>query len=184
LIEGADSGDAARAERAAEAAVHRLDDAFRQYLSERSATAVNVEDIAALVGGASRVRRAAQSLAALGRMADGKTRLERCGENLDLELHALQSWYVTLGYALVNNRPVPPPHIRDTEGTSRLLACVRDAASRRDKETVHAALVLLWTSQHLDNLWRLEAHLAERTNAARVPRKNAAAFRKLRILAS
>jgi uncharacterized membrane protein YccC len=167
LIEGADSDDPARARRAAEAALHRLDDAFRQYLAERSATSFNVEDIAALVGGASRVRRAAQSLAALGRMVDGKTRLERCGENLDLELHALQSWYVALGYALVNNRPVPPPHIRDTEGSSRLLACVRDAARDRDKETVKAALILLWASQHLDNLWRLETHLGERGTVSR-----------------
>src|SRR5207247_761322 len=31
-IEGGDSADAARAERAADAAIHRLDDAFRQYL--------------------------------------------------------------------------------------------------------------------------------------------------------
>ncbi len=29
------------------------------------------------------------------------------------------------------------------------------------------ALVLLWASQHLDNLWRLESHLAERANASR-----------------
>jgi hypothetical protein len=48
-----------------------------------------------------------------------------------------------------------------------LLACVRDAARTRDKRTVHAALVLLWTSQHLDNLWRLETHLGERARAAR-----------------
>src|SRR5438552_4883310 len=102
LIEGGDSEDAARAGRAADAALHRLDDAFRQYLAERSATAVNVEDVAALVGGALRVRRAAQSLTSLGRMADGDARLERCGEHLDGELHALHSWYVTLGYALVN----------------------------------------------------------------------------------
>src|SRR5205823_9145164 len=114
LSEGG-SDDAARAGRAAEAALHRLDDAFRQYLAERSATAYNVEDVAALVGGAARVRRAAQSLTSLARMADGETRLERCGENLDPELHALQSWYVALGYALVNDRPVPPPHIRDAE---------------------------------------------------------------------
>ena len=167
LIEGGDSDDAARAGRAADAALHRLDDAFRQYLAERSATTVNVEDVAALVGGASRVRRAAQSLTALGRMADGTTRLERCGENLDRELHALQSWYVALGYALVNGRPVPPPHIRDAEGSSRLLACVRDAARSRDEATVMAGLILLWSSQHLDNLWRLEAHLGERANAAR-----------------
>ena len=166
LIDGGDADDAARAARAADAAIHRLDDAFRQYLAERSATTVNVEDVGALVGGASRVRRAAQSLASLGRMADGDARLGRCGENLDREIHALQSWYVALGYALANDRPVPPPHIRDAEGRSRLLACVRDAARGRDKATVHAALVLLWASQHLDNLWRLEAHLGERSAAA------------------
>jgi uncharacterized membrane protein YccC len=166
LSVGGDSGDAARAGRAVDSALHRLDDAFRQYLAERSATKFDVEDVAALVGGANRVRRAALSLTSLGRMADG-SRLERCGENLDRELHALQSWYVTLGYALVNRRPVPPPHIRDAEGRSRLLACVRDAARGRDKATVKAALVLLWASQHLDNLWRLEAHLGERANGVR-----------------
>ncbi len=159
-IDGADSGEAARAARAADAAVHRLDDAFRQFLAERSASDVKVDTVAAFVGGASRVRRAAQSLASLGSMVDGSVRLERCGANLDREIHALQSWYVTLGYALVNDRPVPPPHIRDAEGRSRLLECVRAAA--RDEATVHAALVLLWASQHLDNLWRLEEHLGER----------------------
>ncbi len=98
-------------------------------------------------------------------------------------LHALQSWYITLGYALVNGRPVPPPHIRDAEGTSRLLACVRKAARGRDKETVKAALVLLWASQHLDNLWRLEAHLGERARAAGAASAEAGALRKLGTLA-
>ena len=184
LIEGGGSEDADRAGRAADAALHRLDDAFRQYLAERSATAVNMEDVGALVGGASRVRRAAQSLSSLGRMADGKTRLERCGENLDRELHALQSWYVALGYALVNARPVPPQHIRDAEGSSRLLECVREAARGRDEATVKAALVLLWANQHLDNLWRLEDHLGKRANAARAASADAGTLRKLRILAS
>ncbi len=182
VIDGGDLDDAERAGRPADAALHRLDDAFRQYLAERSATSSDVEDVAALVGGASRVRRAAQSLISLGRMVEGKTRLERCGENLDRELHALQSWYVTLGYALVNRRPVPPPHIRDAEGSSRLLACVRDAAA--DEATVKAALVLLWASQHLDNLWLLEAHLGERANAARATTTEAGLLRRLRSFAS
>jgi uncharacterized membrane protein YccC len=166
LITGEDSDGPERASRAADAAIHRLDDAFRQYLAERSATKANVEDVAALVGGASRVRRAAQSLAALGGMVDGGARLVHCGGNLDREIDAFQSWYVTLGYVLVNDRPVPPPHLRDAEGRGRLLACVRDAAGARDDATVHAALVLLWAAQHLDNLWRLEAHLGERARAA------------------
>jgi uncharacterized membrane protein YccC len=182
LIQGRASDDAARAGRGADAALHRLDDAFRQYLAERSATTVNVEDVGALVGGASRVRRAAQSLTALGRIAQGETRLERCGQNLDLELHALQSWYVALGYDLVNGRPVPPPHIRDAEGGSRLLECVREAARGRDKATVNAALALLWASQHLDNLWRLEAHLGERANALPATPVDGGALRSLRTL--
>jgi uncharacterized membrane protein YccC len=166
LGEAGDPNATARAARAADVALHRLDDAFRQYLAERSATPINVEDVGALVGGAVRVRRAAQSLTSLSRMADG-ARLEQCARNLDRELVALHSWYVAFGYAIVNSRPAPPPHLRDTEGRSRLLGCVREAARDREKATVKAALVLLWTSQHLDNLWRLEAHLAERANAAR-----------------
>jgi uncharacterized membrane protein YccC len=161
------SDDPARAGRAADAALHRLDDAFRQYLVERSATADNVEDVAALVGGAARVRRAAQSLVALGRMTDSNSRVEHCARNLYGELQALQAWYVALGSALIKGRRVPPPHIRDTDGRSRLLTCVRDATRGHDKATVDAALVLLWSTQHLDNLWRMEAHLAERANAAR-----------------
>jgi uncharacterized membrane protein YccC len=168
-----DSDDVVRAARTADAALHRLDDAFRQYLAERSATPFNVEDVGALVGGAVRVRRAAQSLRSLTRMASGR-RLERCAENLDRELDGLHSWYVAFGYALVNRRPAPPPHIRDTEGRRGLLACVREAARGGDKATVKAALVLLWASQHLDNLWRLEAHLGERANAARAISTNGA----------
>jgi uncharacterized membrane protein YccC len=167
VIEGAAPEDAVGASHAADTAVHRLDDAFRQYLAERSATTVNLRDVGALVGGASRVRRAAQSLSSLGRMADSGARLERCGRNLDTELQALQSWYLTLGEALTSGRRVPPPHVRDAEAGSRLLACVREAARGRDKATVNTALVLLWSSQHLENLWRLEAHLGERANATR-----------------
>jgi uncharacterized membrane protein YccC len=157
-----DPDDVARTGRAADTALHRLDDAFRQYLAERSATRFNIEDVGALVGGAIRVRRAGQSLTALARMASN-TRLQRCAQNLDQELNALHSWYVALGYALVNRRAVPPPHIRDGEGRSRLLACVRDGA--HDAASTRAALVLLSANWNLDNLWRLEEHLSRRANA-------------------
>ncbi len=181
VIEGKGSEDAVRAGQTAEAAAHLLDDVFRQYLAERSATKINVEDVAALVGGASRVRRAAQSLAALGQMADGDVWLERCGQNLDRELQALESWYVTLGDSLVNGLQVPPPHLRDDEGAGRLLACVREAARARDKATVNAALALLWTSQHLENLWRLETDLARHANAARPASSSGGALHRPRI---
>jgi uncharacterized membrane protein YccC len=182
LIEG--GSDSSRAARAADAALHRLDDAFRQYLTERVATEFNIEDVAALVGAASRVRRASQSLAAIGRMSSTSGRLERCGRNLDRELHALQSWYLSLGYALINERPVPPPHIRDDEGRALLLECVRDAVRTGDKETTMGAVVLLWTSQHIDNLWRLEGHLSERVNTARVRPAEDSVLGRLRVRTS
>lgn len=182
LIEG--DAETARAARAADAALHRLDDAFRQYLAERIATELDVEDAAALVGAATRVHRAALSLLSLGRMANANVRLERCGRNLDRELHALQSWYLSLGYALVNARPVPPAHIRDDEGRRLLLDCVRDAVRMGDKEATKAAVVLLWAIQHLGNLWRLEAHIGERVSTGRVEPAEQGMLGRLRVLAS
>jgi len=163
------SGSAGPAEAAA-AAVHQLDDAFRQTLAERSAGRVNLESVGALVAGAARVRRAAQSLSALGRMMDGDAELTQCGQNLDGEIHALRSWYITLGDSFIHSTAIPPPHIRDTQGRRRLLDCVRAAAAGGDRTKVRSALVLLWANQHLDNLWRLESHLgrsaAEASTAA------------------
>ncbi len=167
LTESDDPDASARAARLADAAVHRLDDAFRQFLTERSASRLNLDEVAAFVGGAARVRRAAQSLGALVEMAGADRRLAQCGSNLERELHALQSWYVALGYAIVNARPVPPPTHPGRRRPRRLIACVRQAAASPDPATAQEAAVLLWTSQHLDNLWRLEAQLAERAVLAR-----------------
>jgi hypothetical protein len=43
---------------------------------------------------------------------------------------------------------------------------------------------LLWASQHLENLWQLEAHLGARATAARAPSLDEGALRKRRIVAS
>jgi hypothetical protein len=120
---------------------------------------MNLESIGALVAGAARVRRTAQSISALGRMTDGDITRSGCGENLDGEIHALRSWYVTLGDSFVHSTAVPPPHVRDTRGRRRLLECVRADVTGADGTMVRSALVLLWVNQHLDNLWRLESHL-------------------------
>jgi uncharacterized membrane protein YccC len=150
--------------RAADGALHRLDDAFRQYLTERTATVLKIEDVAALVGSAARLRRSAESLRALGAMVDVDTSpLASCGANLEPELHAMHAWYVSLGRAIEENRAVAPPHLRDVEGRRRMLQCVRAAAQRGDRPTLHAALLLVWAAEHLENLRRLEAHVAART---------------------
>ena len=166
LVEGVDPAASAAAAHAADAAAHRLDDSYRQYLAERSPQAVNRERIATLIAGAVRVRRSAQSLSSLAGMADGDMRLERCGVNLDAEVQALRSWYVTLGDALLHSTTVPPPHVRDAAGRRRLLECVREAVAGDDKAMFQPALGLLWASQHLDTLWQLEAHLGRHAAAS------------------
>ncbi len=162
LLDGADPAAAAAAAQAADSAAHRLDDAFRQYLAERSPQAAHRESLAALIAGAARLHRAAESLSSLARTVAGEVRLERCGLNLDLEVQALRSWYVTLGDALLRSTSVPPPHQRDAGGRQRLLECVRDAISGGDRAMLRPALGLLWASQHLDTLWELEGHLGPR----------------------
>jgi len=159
LVVGRDTARSDDQAQLAAQAVHRLDDAFRQYLAERSAQKANIESAGTLVAGAARVRRTAQSLSALGLMTNGDARLTRCGENLDAEAHAVHSWYVALGDALVHDRTVPPSHIRDVDASRRLLECVHEAVAGGDKRKIRPALVLLWASQHVDNLWRLESHL-------------------------
>jgi uncharacterized membrane protein YccC len=159
IVDGGDEAASTGPAQAAAFAVHRLDDAFRQYLAERSARRVNMESVGALVAGVARLQRAGQSLSALGRMTDDDTSLARCGENLDDEIYALRSWYVTFDDSVLHSTTVPPPHIRDAEGQRRLLECVRDAVASGDKAQLRPARVLLWASQHLDNLWRLESHL-------------------------
>jgi uncharacterized membrane protein YccC len=159
IIDEADPGSSAIPGQTAATALHRLDDAFRQYVAERSAKRVNLEEVGGLVAGATRVHRAAQSLSALGRMTGDDARLARCGANLDGEIFALRSWYVTLGDSFLHSTAIPPPHVRDTEGRTRLLECVRAALSGGGATNARSALVLLWANQHLDALWRLESHL-------------------------
>jgi uncharacterized membrane protein YccC len=78
LTGGDQAGDPGHAGDTAAAAVHQLDDSFRQYLAERSAKRVDPESAARIVAGAGRVLRAGRSMAALDQMAEagGITRLD------------------------------------------------------------------------------------------------------------
>jgi uncharacterized membrane protein YccC len=168
LTGSGDRVDPERAEEAAAAAVHRLDDAFRQYLAERSAKRANPESAARLVTGAARVLRAGRSMAALNAMqtdGDGDGRravgLGRYGEDLDDQVQAVRSWYVTLGDSLAHGTTVPPPQPTSGQDHGRLLGYLRDSGTGREGGDLNEALLMLWASQHLDMLRRLEAHLGE-----------------------
>jgi uncharacterized membrane protein YccC len=153
------SGTAAPAAAASAAAAHRLDDAYRQSFTERSARSDRTASVSPLVAGAARLRRAAQSLSSLAELDDSHERLGDCAANLDAEVNAVRAWYVTLGDSLVHDTSVPPPHKRDDEGRRRLVGCVRAALESADMAKRRTALDLIWASEHLDALWQLEGHL-------------------------
>ncbi|MCW2906421.1 MAG: protein of unknown function YccS/YhfK [Actinomycetia bacterium] len=198
-LSGLDGGaNPGRAELAATSAVHRLDDSFSQYLAERSAQQVDPERVSRMVGGVAKVLRAGQSLAALNALADGppvlgqprdddgdqpRTQLpvtpagtpengrKPCADNLEQNVLALRAWFVTLGDSLVNGTAVPPPEHRDPAARKRLLHCTRTAISGGPPAVARNALLVLWASEHLDMLWRLE----ERLGRAQEPAPPAAA---------
>jgi hypothetical protein len=82
-----------------------------------------------------------------------------CAENLEQNVLALRAWYVTLGDSLVNGTAVPPPEQRDPAARKRLLHCTREAISHGQPVESRNALLVLWASEHLDMLWRLEGRL-------------------------
>jgi len=82
-----------------------------------------------------------------------------CAENLEQNVLALRAWYVTLGDSLVNGTAVPPPEERDPAARKRLLHCTREAISHGQPVESRNALLVLWASEHLDMLWRLEGRL-------------------------
>jgi hypothetical protein len=82
-----------------------------------------------------------------------------CAENLEQNALALRAWYVTLGDSVVNGTAVPPPEHRDPAARKRLLHCTRAAITSGQPAEARSALLVLWASEHLDMLWRLEDRL-------------------------
>jgi uncharacterized membrane protein YccC len=183
LTGGDQAGDPGHAGDTATAAVHQLEDSFRQYLAERSAKRVDPESAGRIVAGAGRVLRAGRSMAALDPMAEtgrtitldgttgghgspGWSGAARCGVSIDREIQALRSWYVTLGDSIVNGTAVPRPQPPDPDGRRQLLECVRDAIVSGEESELRGALLVLWASHHLDVLRHLESHLGRQAAAA------------------
>ncbi|MFL5820220.1 MAG: FUSC family protein [Solirubrobacteraceae bacterium] len=144
----------------ARAAANRLDDAFRDYLAESSTHQENLEGVATLVAGTTRVRLAAYSLSTLTPAPAGPP-IDECAEALAAQVDALRSWYLSLADALAEWTEIPPPHPRGDDDDRQVVRCVPQALAAGDGSMVAPALTLLWASQHVDNLWELGAQLTQ-----------------------
>ena len=88
-----ETADVQPARQIARAAANRLDDAFRDYLTESSTHQGDREGLAMLVAGTTRVRLAAYSLSTLTPAPAGGPRIDGGAQALAAEVAAVRSWY-------------------------------------------------------------------------------------------
>jgi uncharacterized membrane protein YccC len=161
---------------ASEAAL-RLDETVREYLAENGSARRDLDALARLVGGATRVRRSAR----LMHDATGVARLSPldsqaawvaavCGP-FDQEWEARRDWYQGFGKAIAAGEEPPAAEpkapVRDAGPTSRLSRghgpmVVLDGAGENG---IPPGLALAWAERHLEGLLALEPPLSEAAHA-------------------
>jgi uncharacterized membrane protein YccC len=159
VIDRTRMAESQRAARAAAATADRLDDAFRHYLAERSAKRLPLGDVGTLVSGAGHLRRTALSLTGLGLHGDGVPVADDDGARLTRDAEAIRRWYGSLANALVEGEAPPDPGEPDATERRRLAERVGHAAAGGDADAISRPLMLLWATEHLDNLAHLERRL-------------------------
>ena len=152
--------------RASHRAYLRLDDAFRQFLTERGAKVVPAEPVARLITGANRIRMGAFTLTNLpARVTDpDHPELESvavAGAVLRDAYAASHRWYEQFAEVLAERRPTldPPP---GPDGTLRdvLRTAFEDARAHRRDDRLRATLGMLWADELLETQRQVQADLA------------------------
>ncbi|MGH3658555.1 MAG: FUSC family protein, partial [Micromonosporaceae bacterium] len=144
---------------------HRMDEAFRHYLTDWGARPIPVAAVGALVAGANRVRLAGHSLHHLAWAVDGHDGGTAARDPaLVSYAEGIERWYDGLGAALIGDAGdggAPPPAPADPADEAHRLACLRQAAAEGEEAPAGHRLHLLWIRQLLDELRELEVKLAE-----------------------
>jgi uncharacterized membrane protein YccC len=161
---------------ASEAAL-RLDETVREYLAENGSARRDLDALARLTGGATRLRRAARLMHSAGGIAP-LAPLDRhepwvaaaCGP-FDLAWRARCDWFESFGKAIAAGKepPAPEPEApqRTAGPTSRLnreLGPMVVLEGARDGE-VPPGLAIAWAERHLEGVLALEPPLSEAAHA-------------------
>ena len=148
----------------------RMDDAYRQFLTERGAKVVSLRAATKLVTGAIRLRMAAYSLDTLpvrplGSQAPRPAVATAAGE-LRNACRRANNWYLGFAAVLAGDRHQVPPVDDDNGGLHRELLNAFDSASTaRDAGGVRLALRLLWAEGDLQDQYALQRELSHDVQA-------------------
>jgi uncharacterized membrane protein YccC len=159
--------DTAPGERASLSAYLRLDDAYRQFLTERGAKVIPVEDVANLFTGSNRIRLAAYTLDALPAppVERGKTELESvsvAGAVLRDSYASSHRWYEEFGEVLSGRRgslDPPPPYDETLHRT--LGQAFEEARKGRRGDRLRCLLQMLWAEEILEAQRQVQTDLAD-----------------------
>lgn len=145
----------------------RLDDAFRQYLAERSTSRLELDSLGSLVAGATRVLRVAHaelSGSALFRLTPRVTDpagLESSRLTLEDGTTRLRSWYHALGDSVARAEAPPEPLPAEARTEREVLEWLRATGPEPGSDELSRALAMAWTDKLLDTLRGLQPRLAE-----------------------
>ena len=142
----------------AAAASRRLDDAFRNYLSERGAKPLSLARVTNFITGVSGLRLAADAVLDLWQRDDGTETSERASARAELlrASETLKRWYEDLADSLLNDTPIPVPLPHETSADERLVNAVRHDLHGEDGQMNGTAVRMIWTGDHLDAVRRLQ----------------------------
>jgi len=149
------ASDAARAA----AASRRLDDAFRTYLAERGAKRFPLADVAGLVTGVAGLRLEADAVLDLWRGGDGQAGGDVAAARHEIlgTAERVTGWYDGLATTIITGGELPQPLAHDKAADSRLVQAVRRDLLGADGRASATAVRMIWTSDHLDVVRRLQA---------------------------
>ncbi|MEV8411725.1 FUSC family protein, partial [Streptomyces niveus] len=161
-----------QAVRAASAA-RRMDDAFRQYLTERGAKTTPLAEFAMLIGGVIGLRLAADTVLDLWERDGGQAFGEGSAAHPTQLPHAqlrhtllrrtwqVTNWYDDFARSLDGGRPVPRSLDQDADADRALVRALRE--DLRDKHGIASATAVraIWTGDHLSALRRNQPTLVQ-----------------------
>ena len=123
--------DPVAARRAAQASARRLDDAFREFLSERGSKSVSLGDVGTLIAGVTAVRTTADSIQDLWRTHDVKSSSDRrvVREALSQGTQSVGDWFAELSDVLVGSPVTLSDPTEFSVSTQELVTTVRSDLS-------------------------------------------------------
>jgi uncharacterized membrane protein YccC len=157
--------DTGPSEREAYRAYLLLDDATRQFFTERGAKVIPIDTVARLFSGSNRLRLAAYTLGTLPvePPAEGLAEVEAIAEAeavLRDSYAETHSWYQQFGDLLADRRGELAPPAPQTETLHHVLRrAFDDVRTRQRADRVHTALQMLWVDELLEGQSSMQADL-------------------------